>query len=96
VKYTDTGEISVKTESRDGVVDFLVTDTGVGVSEEHLEKIFEPFWQVEHTTTRRAGGTGLGLAVTRQFVELLGGSIDVQSSLGKGSTFIVSIPRPAP
>ena len=93
VKYTDHGEISVATRTRDGVVDFLVNDTGVGVSEEHLEKIFEPFWQVEHTTTRRAGGTGLGLAVTRQFVELLGGSIDVQSSLGNGSTFIVSIPR---
>ena len=95
VKYTDQGQISVTTESRDGMVDFLVTDTGVGVGEEHLEKIFEPFWQVEHTTTRRAGGTGLGLAVTRQFVELLGGSIDVQSSLGNGSTFRVSIPKGA-
>jgi signal transduction histidine kinase len=93
VKYTDAGQISVKTETRDGVVDFLVTDTGVGVSEDNLEKIFEPFWQVEQTTTRRAGGTGLGLAVTRQFVELLGGSIYVQSTLGKGSTFRVTIPR---
>jgi two-component system, sensor histidine kinase and response regulator len=93
VKYTDKGEISVSTTLRDGAVDFLVTDTGVGVGEEHLEKIFEPFWQVEHTTTRRAGGTGLGLAVTRQFVELLGGSIEVASSLGEGSTFRVSIPR---
>ena len=93
VKYTDDGEISVTTETRDGVVDFMVTDTGVGVGSENLEKIFEPFWQVEQTTTRRAGGTGLGLAVTRQFVELLGGSIDVQSSLGQGSTFRVSIPR---
>ena len=93
VKYTDTGEVAVSTALNDGAVDFMVTDTGVGVSEEHLEKIFEPFWQVEHTTTRRAGGTGLGLAVTRQFVELLGGSIEVQSSLGKGSTFRVSIPR---
>jgi signal transduction histidine kinase len=93
VKYTDTGQVSVSTVLHDGVVDFMVTDTGVGVSAEHLEKIFEPFWQVEHTTTRRAGGTGLGLAVTRQFVELLGGSIEVQSSLGNGSTFRVSIPK---
>jgi PAS domain S-box-containing protein len=93
VKYTDAGEISVTTEARDGLVDFKVSDTGVGIGEEHLEKIFEPFWQVEHTTTRRAGGTGLGLAVTRQFVDLLGGSIDVRSSLGEGSTFTVSIPR---
>jgi signal transduction histidine kinase len=93
VKYTDAGEITVRSEAYDGVVNFLVSDTGVGVSEDHLEKIFEPFWQVEHTTTRRAGGTGLGLAVTRQFVDLLSGKIDVSSELGRGSTFIVSIPR---
>ena len=93
VKYTDKGEVSVAAEATDGVVDFLVSDTGVGVSEEHLEKIFEPFWQVEHTMTRRASGTGLGLAVTRQFVDLLGGSIQVESVLGQGSTFRVRIPR---
>ena len=96
VKYTESGNISVSSRARDGVVEFLVSDTGVGVSEEHIEKIFEPFWQVEQTTTRRAGGTGLGLAVTRQFVEMLGGKIDVQSRLGEGSTFRVSIPRTSP
>ncbi len=93
VKYTDNGGITVRSEASDGVVNFLVTDTGVGVGEEHLEKIFEPFWQVEHTTTRRAGGTGLGLAVTRQFVDLLSGRIEVISVLGEGSTFKVSLPR---
>ena len=96
VKYTDTGHVSVATQARDGVVEFLVSDTGVGVSDEHIEKIFEPFWQVEQTTTRRAGGTGLGLAVTRQFVEMLGGKIEVDSTLGEGSTFKVSIPRSLP
>jgi signal transduction histidine kinase len=95
VKYTDEGEIAVRSEAHDGLVDFLVTDTGVGISDEYLEKIFEPFWQVEHTTTRRAGGTGLGLAVTRQFVELLSGSIHVSSEPGVGSTFKVSVPRNA-
>jgi signal transduction histidine kinase len=69
-----------------------VKDTGVGVDGEHLEKIFEPFWQVEQTTTRRSGGTGLGLAVTRQFVDLLGGRISVASELGKGSAFQVTLP----
>ena len=93
VKYTDAGGIVVRSQGADGVVDFLVSDTGVGIGDEHLEKIFEPFWQVEHTTTRRAGGTGLGLAVTRQFVDLLSGKIEVSSSLGEGSTFKVSIPR---
>jgi signal transduction histidine kinase len=96
VKYTDKGHVSVATQSRDGVVEFLVSDTGVGVSDEHIEKIFEPFWQVEQTTTRRAGGTGLGLAVTRQFVEMLGGKIEVDSKPGEGSTFKVSIPRTSP
>ena len=92
VKYTDKGTVTISSERRDGAVDFLVKDTGVGVADEHLEKIFEPFWQVEQTTTRRSGGTGLGLAVTRQFVDLLGGSIAVESRLGEGSTFRVSVP----
>ena len=96
VKYTDKGSIAVRANARDGSVKFFVTDTGVGLADENLEKIFEPFWQVEHTTTRRAGGTGLGLAVTRQFVDLLGGTIDVKSELGIGSTFTVTLPRELP
>lgn len=92
VKYTDEGTVSLSTGQRDGAVDFFVRDTGAGVAEDHLEKIFEPFWQVEQTTTRRAGGTGLGLAVTRQFVDLLGGAITVESKLGEGSTFRVTLP----
>jgi two-component system sensor histidine kinase/response regulator len=92
VKYTDKGSVSLASERRDGVVEFFVKDTGVGVAEEHLEKIFEPFWQVEQTTTRRSGGTGLGLAVTRQFVELIGGRISVDSRLGAGSIFTVTVP----
>lgn len=95
VKYTERGAITVTTEMSDGTMDFLVRDTGVGISQENIEKIFEPFWQVEQTTTRRSGGTGLGLAVTRQFVELLGGNINVTSTLGDGSTFRVSLPRAA-
>ena len=93
VKYTETGGITLSSNAVDGVVHFHVDDTGIGVSSEHIEKIFEPFWQVEQTTTRRAGGTGLGLAVTRQFVDLLGGSISVESEIGRGSSFRVSLPR---
>jgi len=92
VKYTDEGKVSLGSHSADDHVHFYVRDTGVGVHEQHLEKIFEPFWQVEQTTTRRSGGTGLGLAVTRQFVDLLGGKISVESELGKGSVFQVSLP----
>jgi PAS domain S-box-containing protein len=96
VKYTESGQVTVETALDGGDVRFTVRDTGVGVGEEHLEKIFEPFWQVEATTTRRAGGTGLGLAVTRQFVDLLGGRIAVQSELGKGSSFTVFLPGEQP
>jgi signal transduction histidine kinase len=92
VKYTEHGGVTLSGRTVNGEVQFLVEDTGVGVAEDHLEKIFEPFWQVEQTTTRRAGGTGLGLAVTRQFVELIGGTIGVESTPGKGSTFRVSVP----
>lgn len=95
VKYTDAGSVAVAVQAGDGLIHFLVSDTGVGVSNENIEKIFEPFWQVEHTTTRRAGGTGLGLAVTKQFVDLLGGSISVESTPGSGSTFRVSLPMSA-
>lgn len=93
VKYTDHGAVRLSTEAVDGQVHFVVDDTGIGVSPEHLDRIFEPFWQVEQTTTRRAGGTGLGLAVTRQFVDLLGGSITVNSEMGGGSSFRVTLPR---
>ncbi len=92
VKYTDKGDLAVNAELSDGRISFFVRDTGIGVDESHLAQIFEPFWQVEQTTTRRAGGTGLGLAVTRQFVELLGGTLSVESEVGAGSTFTVSLP----
>ena len=92
VKYTDAGSVTLESNAVDGTVHFFVKDTGVGVGGEHLEKIFEPFWQVEQTTTRKSGGTGLGLAVTRQFVDLLGGRISVDSELGRGSAFQVSLP----
>ncbi len=92
VKYTDHGAVRLSTEAVEGHVHFSIDDTGIGVSPEHLERIFEPFWQVEQTTTRRAGGTGLGLAVTKQFVDLLGGTISVNSELGRGSSFKVLLP----
>jgi two-component system, sensor histidine kinase and response regulator len=66
-----------------------VEDTGPGIESEHLEKIFEPFWQADPSTTRSAGGTGLGLAITRRLVELLGGQIQVTSTVGKGTSFVI-------
>jgi len=73
-------------------VEFAVTDTGVGMTEAQTEKIFEPFTQADVTTTRKYGGTGLGLALVSRFCQLLGGSVGVQSAPGEGARFVVRLP----
>jgi signal transduction histidine kinase len=92
VKFTERGEVSVTLERRGGEAVLRVRDTGHGIPEEHREKIFEPFWQVDASNTRETGGTGLGLAITRRLVDLLGGEIAVESAPGSGSTFTVRLP----
>lgn len=93
VKFTEAGEIRLTLERGESGTGarLVVTDTGVGISSEHQQAIFDPFWQVEQPTTRRAGGTGLGLSVVRQLTELLGGRLAVQSTPGSGSTFVVTL-----
>lgn len=73
---------------------FEVVDTGIGMSEAQVSRVFEPFVQADATTTRQFGGTGLGLAITRSLVEMLGGVLEVRSELGRGSTFAVELPLP--
>jgi signal transduction histidine kinase len=92
VKFTSHGEVSVSLERRGDQAVLQVRDTGPGIPEEHLEKIFDPFWQADASNTRQTGGTGLGLAITRRLVDLLGGEIHVESAPGSGSTFVVRIP----
>jgi signal transduction histidine kinase len=93
IKFTDVGSIEVgATASRDSIT-FVVSDTGCGIARSHHERIFEAFWQAESGVTRRVGGTGLGLTVCRQLVDLMGGRIDVESEQGAGSTFRVTLPR---
>jgi two-component system, sensor histidine kinase and response regulator len=77
-------------------VEFLVRDTGVGLEPGVRERIFEPFWQVEQPITRRSGGTGLGLTLTRRLVRLLDGEIRVESTPGEGSLFAVRLPLEQP
>jgi signal transduction histidine kinase len=97
VKFTGRGSVTLTVWGADDAVSFQVRDTGIGIAAEHLERIFDPFWQVEASTTRTAPGTGLGLAVTRRLARLLGGEVTVQSALGEGSTFTLRLPRaPAP
>jgi signal transduction histidine kinase len=93
VKFTDSGTVTIDLECFDDTVAIAVSDTGIGIATEHLERIFEPFWQVEGGTTREAGGTGLGLTVTLRLARLLGGDIAVESTPGVGSTFTVRLPR---
>ena len=92
IKFTDKGEVSLDVAQlgeKDGKIElrFSVRDTGIGMPEEVRKKLFQPFTQADASTTRRFGGTGLGLAICRKLVELMGGSINVTSDLGKGSTF---------
>jgi len=92
VKFTEEGEVRLSAVEADGRIRFRVSDTGGGIAPEHLEKIFEPFWQVEQTSTRRVGGTGLGLSVARRLARLLGGEVYVESTSEKGSTFTLDLP----
>jgi PAS domain S-box-containing protein len=91
VKFTERGAVSITVEQTDTVTRFTVADTGPGISAEQIELIYEPFWQADQGSTRRAGGTGLGLTVTRQLVELLGGRIRVDSMVGSGTSFTVEL-----
>src|SRR5207244_452169 len=92
VKFTDRGQVSVEVCAEPapqprGRLAFHVTDTGVGIAADAVERIFAPFTQADTSTTRNFGGTGLGLAICRQLCERMGGGISVRSTVGVGSTF---------
>lgn len=93
VKYTDVGEVTMRVHRDDGMVVFDISDTGLGISPDHMSKIFDAFWQVEQSTTRRVGGAGLGLSVTHRLAGLLGGTVTARSELGVGSRFSLRLPQ---
>jgi signal transduction histidine kinase len=92
IKFTEDGEVKVDVDASDGMFIVSVSDTGPGLSEEQQQWIFKEFHQVDGSSTREKGGTGLGLSISKRIIEMHGGSIWVESSLGKGSTFGFNLP----
>ncbi|HEU4641678.1 MAG TPA: ATP-binding protein [Gemmatimonadaceae bacterium] len=93
VKFTAAGSVGVTLSADDSRAYIEVWDTGIGIPAEHLERIFEPFWQVQQSSTRLFGGTGLGLSLVRRLIRLLGGDVSVRSVQGEGSRFTITLPR---
>lgn len=100
IKFTEKGTVTVSARIKEGLspqasrrfVEFKVVDTGIGIPKEHLHSIFEKFRQVDSSETRSFGGVGMGLYIVKKFTEMLEGTVKVESELGKGSTFTVTIP----
>jgi PAS domain S-box-containing protein len=96
-KFTEGGTVRLSVErDADDWLRFVVSDDGIGMSEEQLGKLFQAFTQASASTSARYGGTGLGLAISRQFCRMMGGDIEVESEEGEGSTFMVRLPARAP
>ena len=92
IKFTKEGNVTLRCRTQNDMLRFEVADTGIGMTPEQCEKIFEEFTQADNSVTRKFGGTGLGLSISKKFVEALGGKIWVESEPGFGSTFIVELP----
>jgi signal transduction histidine kinase len=92
IKFTDKGEVVIAASALNGSFNIAVRDTGPGIAPADQAKIFEEFQQADNSTTKTKGGTGLGLAIARRIIEMHGGTISVESTLGEGSTFLVSLP----
>jgi two-component system phosphate regulon sensor histidine kinase PhoR len=93
IKYSHNGEIEVRLAKDSGKVLIEVKDTGVGIPKEHQSRIFERFYTVDRSHSRRTGGTGLGLSIVKHIVQAHNGEISIESEIGKGTSFIVKIPE---
>ena len=96
-KFTENGQVAlvINLHERDGLefVNFDIKDTGIGMNEEQLGKLFDTYTQAERSTSAKYGGTGLGLSISKHFAEMMGGGVEVASEIGKGSTFSIFVPR---
>ena len=97
LKFTQNGIAKLNVvQPTSETIEFRVSDTGIGITPEQLGRLFQPFTQADSSTTRKYGGTGLGLSLSRKLAEVLGGDISVQSVYGEGSTFTLHLPVIAP
>jgi hypothetical protein len=98
-KFTSNGTVTVSASRRQTaereLIEFVVADTGIGMTPEQIGKLFQEFSQADSSTTRKYGGTGLGLAISRRFCQMMGGDISVESELGQGSKFMITLPARA-
>ena len=92
VKFTERGEVSISVDKEDGRLRIAIKDTGIGMNDEELGKLFKPFQQVDGSISRRFGGTGLGLALSQRLIGFMDGRIAVSSEKGCGSTFVIEMP----
>jgi PAS domain S-box-containing protein len=92
IKFTEKGSVTLSVSRQHKQLVFKITDTGIGIAEDHLDQLFNPFQQADGSTTRKFGGTGLGLAISKRILELMGGNISVESQLGVGSSFEFRLP----
>ena len=92
IKFTDAGEVAIKVAAANGSFTVAVHDTGPGITAADQAKLFQEFQQADNSITKSKGGTGLGLAISKRIIELHGGSIWVESSVGQGSTFTFTLP----
>lgn len=92
LRFTDSGTVRFGYIEKDGILEFMVSDTGIGIDLSNHNRIFDRFFQIEGDQTIKAGGSGLGLAISKAYIEMLGGAISVKSSLGNGSTFTFTLP----
>ena len=92
IKFTEKGQVTLDINWQNGQLVFTVTDTGIGLSKDHLAQVFEIFTQADNSISRRFGGSGLGLSLSNQLAKLMSGNISVTSKLGQGSTFCLTLP----
>jgi two-component system phosphate regulon sensor histidine kinase PhoR len=93
IKYTDRGEVSITLTQKDSKSVIEINDSGIGIPSSHLPRIFERFYVVDKSRSKKLGGTGLGLSIVKHIVLLHGGTIDVESSLGMGTKFMIVLPN---